>query len=144
MSDFWARKLGAPPQPRQEPVGAAPRPWWDIPSGHGQQQPPDPHPQPDTHPQAVPAPEHQRLAQATLKAPSARQNGHCPNCAGTNYFSPPGLPNIAARCYECGYPKLHTTSGSGIPTGGQGPATPSRQVSTANNYNPGVIVGHIG
>jgi hypothetical protein len=48
------------------------------------------------------------------------------------------------KCYDCGFnPRfMHSTAGVGIP-GDAGPATPARQVSTANNFNPQGVIAHI-
>ncbi len=138
MSDFWSKRLGTPPAaaPRREPVQATGSPWWEVPTEHA----PAVHTGPQDLDQGI---QHAPVPQAPHKAMSARSNGLCPNCAGSNYFQPPGHPNAAMRCFECGYPNLHQLSGMGAPGGG-GEGTPTRQVSTANNYNPGVIVGRIG
>lgn len=55
------------------------------------------------------------------------------------------MPNAMRQCYECGYnPRFaHSTAGAGMPTDAAAPARPARQVSTSNNYNPGVIVGKV-
>jgi hypothetical protein len=58
--------------------------------------------------------------------------GTCPSCGSANYFKVSGS---KPRCYECGYPVRHTTSGMTATSDGT-PARPARQVSTANNYNP--------
>lgn len=58
-------------------------------------------------------------------------------------FKPQGMPNAMEQCYECGYnPRFaHSTAGAGMPSDSTAPTRPSRQVSTANNYNPQTIVG---
>lgn len=135
MSNFWAEKLGTPPPPRDTPPPQETRrPWWDEPTGY--QQRPEPVQQ-----QVVQAPPQEQY-QAPRQAQSARSTDYCPGCDGTNYFQPQGHPNSAKRCFECGYPNQQTTSGvTGSGNGQQ--AIPTRQVSTANNYNPGVIIGRV-
>lgn len=139
MSDFWQRKLGPRPPARPAPAPVttpSQQPWWAQ-SDH------DPQPYQDPQPQPI---AQQPVQQVTIprNAMSARETETCPNCAGTSYFRPPGIPNAAKRCLECGYPVMHSTSGAGIPNSpGSAPATPAKQISTANNYNPGVIIGRI-
>jgi len=68
----------------------------------------------------------------------------CPNCSSGNYV---GTMETKQRCYDCGYPVQQ--SGSGTPgvriPGSQGGAVQAaKQISTANNFNPNVIVDRIG
>lgn len=130
MSDFWQKRLGTPPAPRTAPLPAQ-RAWWDD--------TPQSAPQPETvapiHPgeHIVPTP--------PTDLPSTRNSGHCPSCYSENYFK--GTANSAWRCYDCGYPIQHSTSGVISTTSSNGPAIAARQVSTANNYNPGIIIGRV-
>jgi hypothetical protein len=123
--NWWADKLGAP-VPTSRP---SPTPPYTPP-------PPVPYnpvPHPSTPPQEAP-----RLPQSAVAA------SRCPSCSSGNYGSV--TPESKARCYDCGYPLVQ--SGSGMGTGIQGgqasgPATPARQSTTANNFNPQGIIGHI-
>lgn len=119
MSNFWNKHLGAPAPAYQPPV----QPY---------QQQPAPYP-----------------AQFEQQAPPPRQAAHarnaemCPECGGSNYFAIPTEPRAGKRCYECGYPKLHSTSGLTIKS--EGKATPARQ--TAANKQGGfsmTVVGRLG
>jgi len=122
-NNWWANKLaGQPPSypPVQQPVYQPPV----------QQQPVYQPPMPQQQPQLPPS------------AASAR----CPGCGSGNYGSSALAPEAKARCYDCGYPIIQ--SGSGLGTGvkgvsGSGPAIPARQSTTANNFNPQGIIGHI-
>lgn len=140
MTNFWANKLGATqpaapapaPVPQQQPGG----PWWA-----GSQQQPYPHQQPVQ--QTVP-PEPQQKAPA--RAMVAKQDTHCPDCGGSNYFRPVGHPNAMAQCYECGFNPRFQQSTAGLPSGSGGePATPAKQVASGglggrSNYNPSAII----
>lgn len=82
---------------------------------------------------------------AKRRAPSSRSTLTCPNCGSDNVCKP--SPNTMEQCYACGWnPRFeHSTAGAGMPTGGQtGPTRASRQISTANNFNPQVIVATVG
>ena len=120
--------------------------WWASKMGAQQPSPSTP---PLTPPQPSPfnpAPQQQPQIpqQSTYPPTAAAVTASCPNCRSGNYGSID--PNIKARCYDCGYPVVQ--SGSGTPgigqqaTGGKA-AQPTRQISTANNYNPQGIIGHI-
>jgi hypothetical protein len=76
-----------------------------------------------------------------VKAQSSRQVEKCPGCFSGNYMAPQGT-NLK-RCYDCGYPLLQSGSGGGLPSDSSAPATPSKQISTGNNFNPQQIVGRI-
>ena len=81
-----------------------------------------------------------------MKALSARSTALCPGCGSDNIFKPVGMPNMMEQCYNCGWnPRFgHSTAGAGLPAGeATGPATPARQVSTANNFNPQTIVAKV-
>lgn len=120
-SNWWANKMGAPQSPSPSPL------------------PPVSPPQPTPY-NPPPMPQ-----QPASMPPSAMTASRCPSCGSGNYGS--ADPAVKARCYDCGYPVVQ--SGSGLGTGVQGgqaasgPATPARQINTANNYNPQGIIGHI-
>lgn len=139
MSDFWSRALGgaSAPAPR---VPAQPQPdnqpWWKA----SFLPPSTPAPQQQTVVQNVPQPS----APVPSKAISARSTDYCPNCGTTNYFRPHGVPNAMLQCYECGYnSRFEQSGGAGLPSDSSAPAQPARQVSTANNFNPTVIVAKV-
>lgn len=136
MSNFWAEKLGTPPPPPPDTTRPQEthRPWWDEPTAHQQRSEP-------VQQQVQPQPQAEQY-QVPRQAMSARSEDFCPGCDGTNYFQPQGHPNSPKRCFECGYPNQQTTSGV-TSTGSGQQAIPTRQVSTANNYNPGMIVGRV-
>jgi hypothetical protein len=121
-NNWWANKMGTP---QAAPTSLPPLP----PTSPPNPMPYNPVPQPQV-PQQMPQ--------------SYNNVRTCPNCRSGNYGSMD--PNIKARCYDCGYPVVQSGSGTpGIgqqPTGG-GAAQPTRQVSTANNFNPQTIIGHI-
>lgn len=131
--NFWANKLGhkpaTPPSPAA-PSASANGPWWAYPATPGQQPPA----QPEEPQQELPPP---------LKAKSARSTELCPECSSQNYFQPEGHRNAGKRCFDCGWPVQHTTSGMSVATAENDVAIPARQISTANNYNPTTIVGRI-
>jgi hypothetical protein len=124
-SNWWADKLGTP-APTSRP---SPTPPYTPP-------PPVPYnpvPQPNTTPQEAP-----RLPQSAITA------SRCPGCGSGNYGSV--TPESKARCYDCGYPVVQSGSGLGKGiqgAGASGPAKPARQSTTANNFNPQGIIGHI-
>lgn len=122
MSDFWSKHLGTTPAP----APAAPPPPSYHPAG--------------AHYSPAPA-----MTQGNPKAPSSLSSRHCPECGSGNYTGSPGDSTKMVRCYDCGYnPRFGQQSGAGgLPAGKSAPASPSRQVSTTNNYQPGVIVGRI-
>jgi hypothetical protein len=128
-NDFWAKKLGTPPATQQGlPPSYPPRPT-------------QPHvPQYAQSPQVSYDPAQDQLVS---RAQSSRMHDKCPGCYSGNYFAPTGTQ--LKRCYDCGYPIVQSGTGAGMPGGSAGgPSTPSRQVSTANNFNPTVIVDRIG
>ncbi|MCZ0981892.1 hypothetical protein O1L60_31270 [Streptomyces diastatochromogenes] len=119
MSNFWNKHLGAP-----APAYQPPAPTYQQPATQHQ-------------------PQHEQPAPAPRQAAHARNSEMCPECGGSNYFAVPTEPRAGKRCYECGYPKLHSTSGLNIKSEGQ--ATPARQ--TAANKHGGfsmTIVGRLG
>lgn len=126
MSDFWNKRLGsvAPANVPASPTTYHPQ----LPGGHT----------------FAPAPA--VVAQGNPKAPSSMSHKTCPECGSGNYSGVSGDSTKMTRCYDCGYnPRFGQQSGaSGLPAGKTAAASPSRQVSTTNNYQPGVIIGRIG
>jgi len=120
-ADWWAKKLNTPQVPQGRPEIAPPMP----PS----QQPMQPMP-------AFQAP------QAT-KAQSANQNSNCPDCGSGNYMAP--SPQIALRCYDCGYPISQSGSRFGGLAGAhvEGAAKQAAGNDTSNNWNPQGIIGRV-
>lgn len=70
------------------------------------------------------APPPQHLMPTPAKTPSAHQSSTCPGCGSGHYMAPPNAPQHP-RCFDCGYPKLHSTSGL-IAGPSDGPPTPAR------------------
>jgi hypothetical protein len=73
----------------------------------------------------------------------------CPECFSNNYMKIGTQTNAGGqfdvyRCYDCGYPKTQSGSGGGMPSDSSAPATPAKQVSKGNNFNPNIIVDRIG
>ena len=119
-ADWWAKQLGGQ-VPAQRPA--------DIPMPPSQQPmtryvPPQPQ---------VPV----------TKAQSANQTQSCPNCGGNNYMSP--SPQIALRCYDCGYPLEQSGSKFGSLTGAkvEGSVKSARGNDGTSNWNPQGIIGRI-
>jgi ribosomal protein S27E len=120
--------------------------WYTSKLGNGTAAvPPTP---PVAQPQPVPynpIPQQPQTPQQPQAMPqSAMTAARCPGCGSGNYGS--GDPSIKARCYDCGYPIVQSGSGLGKGVTGpqaSGPAQPARQTSTANNFNPQGIIGHI-
>jgi hypothetical protein len=111
------------PQPTSTPPTQAP--------------PYNPMPQNPSYPPQTPPPS---------TAPTAsRTASRCPSCGSGNYGASALAPEAKARCYDCGYPVVQSGSGmgTGIQSSGGGPAVPARQSTTANNFNPQGIIGHI-
>ena len=114
-ADWQAKQLGAQPQaPVQRPVN----------------NPMPPTQQPMTQ-YVPPQPQAQRTS-----AQSAAQTQACPECGGNNYMSP--QPNIALRCYDCGYPISQSGSRYGALTGAkvEGAAKGAIGNDVRNNFNP--------
>lgn len=123
MSNFWSKHLGS----------SAPAPAY---------QPPAP-PYPQGPPPQYPQQPHEQAPAAPRQAMHARDAAMCPSCDGSNYFAAPTEPRAGKRCYECGYPKVQSTSG--LMGSSEGKATPARQ--TAANKAGGFsmsVVGRIG
>ncbi|MFK0015783.1 hypothetical protein [Streptomyces sp. NPDC091027] len=123
MNNFWNKHLGSAPQ----------APTYQPPAPMYQPAPPQQYQQPE------------QQAQPPRQAIHAQDPGVCPLCASGNYFAPPmGVDSRAGkRCYDCGYPKVQSTSG--LTGSSEGKATPARQ--TAANKSGGfsmTVVGRIG
>jgi hypothetical protein len=119
VSNFWNKHLGAPAPAYQPPA--------------------------PMHQQPAPQyqPQYEQQAPPPRQAAHARDSELCPECAGSNYFAIPTEPRAGKRCYECGFPKLHSTSGLNIKS--EGKATPARQ--TVANKQGGfsmTVVGRLG
>jgi hypothetical protein len=121
MSNFWSKHLG----------GVAPA-----------YQPPAP-----TYQQPAPPQQYQQEPQQAYEEPvavprqamHARETGLCPGCESSNYFASPTDPRTGKRCYDCGYPKIQSTSGLKMKS--EGAATPARQ--TAENKNSSFHARHV-
>lgn len=152
MSDFWARRLGAPtPQPQQapqtvpqQPAAASTAPWW-APSGWGRTEPVPA--APVSYQQAPETNAYGGTEEGSAKkAPSARKTDTCPECGSGNYLV--DSQGRARPCFDCGYPIVQSGSGGGgLPAGQGGPATPTRQTADGgrvrNNYHPETIVAKV-
>ena len=144
--NFWATRLAG--QPPQAPVQAPPAPiqaagaWFSNPLLNGQQIAPQ-QPQPFVT-------DEQPVVLKTTKMLASRNAGSCPACGGENFGRTAA--NTYQRCYECGYNERfeQTMSGAGMPSGSEGPATPSQQVASGgghgaiNNFHPEIIVAKHG
>lgn len=130
--DFWVKQLAKarrtpvqashPYNPNQPPTHQAqPKPWWDT-TPDQQLQPPPARQQPAEY----------RPAQAQ----SVKQSARCPDCQRENYMLVARSPFEVWRCFNCS-PMQSVAAVQN--TGGES-VQPARQVSTENNYNPGVIV----
>lgn len=121
-ADWWAKKLsgGTPSAPvgRPDPTPAMP-----------------PSQQPMT-PMPVFQPQ-------TTKAQSAAMAATCPDCGSGNFMAP--TPQIAPRCYDCGYPIQQSGSRFGGLAGAhvEGAAKAAAGNDTTNNWNPQGIIGRI-
>jgi hypothetical protein len=125
-ADWWAKKLGNP-QPVQQ---GRPDPTPPMPAS---QQPMAQMPQ-----FQAPTPE-----VTSRLAPSSASNASCPDCGSGNYMSP--SPQIALRCYDCGYPVSQSGSRFGGLAGAkvEGSVKAATGNDTANNWNPQGIIGRI-
>lgn len=125
MSDFWSRKLGG------TQYGRGGRREYGTPPGY---------PPPAPAPQAPPEPEHY----APVQAQSLRQTtGACPNCDSGDYIR--AGENYKPRCYACGYPVLHSTSGMVATQRDQRQVKPTRQLAMSMNggYSPQKIIARV-
>jgi hypothetical protein len=123
-TDWWAKKLGNP-QPQQQ--------------GRSD---PTPGMPPSQQPMAV-MPQFQQTDLSRL-APSSTSTTSCPDCGSGNYMSP--APQIASRCYDCGYPVSQSGSRFGGLAGAkvEGSAKAANGNDVSNNWNPQGIIGRIG
>jgi hypothetical protein len=138
-SNWWADKLGPA---RPAPSGLPPRP---VPSAVPVAIPP-PVNLPGASPQQYVGVQETPGQYQPTKTTYQRSEGICPECQSGNYFKPSDPRSSSGyRCYDCGYPVVQSTSNM--------PSTPAapgevvhraRQTSTANNYNPKIIVDRIG
>jgi hypothetical protein len=121
-ADWFSRKLGNP-QPVQQgrPTNMPPMP----PS----QQPMQPMPTFQQPPQS--------------KAQSANSYDTCPDCGSGNYMA--ATPQVAKRCYDCGYPVQQSGSRFGSLAGAhtEGAAKASMGNDSTSNWNPQGIIGRI-
>lgn len=119
-NDWWSRKMGVPATPQATPQQYVQQP----------QAPVQPQQQPQNYP----------VVQQTMPLTE-----RCPGCGSGNYGG--ATPESRKRCYDCGYPIQQSGSGLGNGISGQGgtggPAQPSKQLNTGNNFNPQTIIGHI-
>jgi hypothetical protein len=113
--------------------------WWDKKLGNQTPQQPTP---PVSQPQYV-QPQYTQPASTPPVQQTMPMSERCPGCGSGNYGG--ATPESRKRCYDCGYPIQQ--SGSGVVgvsmPQSQGPVQPSKQVSTANNFNPQGIIGKI-
>lgn len=135
MSSFWADKLGARPAPAPAPSAAPQQPpqagaWWQQPTAYARAAAPPPAPAEQSAPY-VPTriPQHQREGQ-----------GNCPECGSADFYR--ANPRVAPRCYSCGWPIRHSTSGTAIVNNTSGEPKAARQIKGAG-YRPDIIVGHV-
>jgi hypothetical protein len=122
-ASWWANKLSTnPPVQQGRPANTVPMP-------------------PSQQPMA-PMPTFQQQG-PPRQATSAMQNNYCPDCGSNNYMSP--SPQIAFRCYDCGYPVQQSGSRFGGLAGAhvEGTAKASLGNDTSNNWNPQGIIGRI-
>lgn len=136
-SDWWSKKLNennAPSVNRPSaPVGPIPNVRY-VPEGNVT---------------ATPVSYDQSQDQLVTKAKTASMTSKCPECYSGNYMkigtqTSAGGQFDVYRCYDCGYPKTQSGSGGGMPSDSSAPATPAKQISKGNNFNPNVIVDRIG
>jgi hypothetical protein len=124
---FWARKIREE-MPAQRPSEALHGPWWATPSIA-----------PEKPLNSVPLP-HESLQEAP-------QGARCPSCGSGNYTvvngGDPRALHKVSRCFDCGWPVQHTTSGMNSTSHARGEkGTPARQISqmTVTSAN-GRIIG---
>ncbi|MER5754320.1 hypothetical protein [Streptomyces sp. NPDC002088] len=141
MSNFWANKLGAATRPAAPAPAPVPQqqsngPWWSPSQPN--------YPAPQQTPETVPL---HTEGRAPARAMVAKQDTHCPDCGGGEFFKPIGHANAMPQCYTCGYNPRFTQSTAGLPSGsgGDGPTTPAKQIATGglggrSNYQPGTII----
>jgi ribosomal protein L37AE/L43A len=121
-ADWYARKLGNQPvrQVAQQAPPLIPQSQMPLPA------------MPQFQPSPVPS-----------QAQSAQQVERCPECGSENYMRP--TPQIALRCYDCGYPIEQSGSRYGSLAGAkvEGAAKQSRGNDGTSNWNPQGIIGRI-
>jgi len=135
-NDWWSRKLSNNPSVPSRPQ-ADPR------------QVPNVRYVPEGNVTATPVNYDPNQDQLVTKAQTAKMTSKCPECNSGNYMkigtqTSAGGQFDVYRCYDCGYPKTQSGSGGGLPSDSTGPATPAKQVSKGNNYNPNIIIDRIG
>jgi hypothetical protein len=132
-NDFWLKKL-AEASGRRPPVPAAHqadtnqssthtvdyRPWWDTTPVQQRQQA---------------AKQQQTVEYRPSQAESVKHTGLCPHCRSANYMPVQTHPVEVYRCFDCS----PLQSIAAVQNTGDA-AQATRQVSTENNYNPGVII----
>jgi hypothetical protein len=139
-NSWWADKLGVPRQTQSQP--RLPEQQVPVVNPGVTPQYPGYTPNQGYPPVTQQPPYNPELAGHMLPA-SAMNPGRCPNCSSGNYGKM--TPETAPRCYDCGYPIQQSGSGMPgvrVPTNGNTAA--AKQISTANNFNPGTIVDRIG
>ena len=82
-------------------------------------------------------PQQQEEQYAPQKAQSIRRSHHCPECASPNYMEQTGG---RARCFDCGYPIVQSTSGLMADPGA--PSQAAQQVA-GEGYGAKDIIGRI-
>lgn len=113
--------------------------WWDSKLGGGNVQP---RPYTPQYPAPASTPPVQSELAGRLIPASATNTERCPNCSSSNYGRV--TPESKARCYDCGYPIQQSGSGTpGVRVPNGGAVQAAKQISTANNYNPGQIIDRI-
>lgn len=126
MSDFWTRKLGGTQYGR---------------GGRREIQPVSP----SSPPAPAQPPQYAAPSTAPRQASHLRQSiGACPNCDSGDYIKAGA--SIQARCYTCGYPNLHSTSGMvATERTTSKKVTPTRQLAMSmdGGFSPQTIIGRI-
>jgi hypothetical protein len=127
MSDWWAKKLGQPAPPRQDPAPtpqAIPphqRPMAQVPQQYAPEgqmvqaplpQQPLAGPDPENLTQAL---QTKTYSQVPDQAKAQRKSGTCPDCGSGNYYRD----ERHQHCHDCGYPIVQAGSGMGT-LGGAG------------------------
>lgn len=117
---FWTDKLAGKPTSNARPLASV-QAWW----AH-ETEPPET--------QIVPESTQQAMVE---RRPKSTGEGPCPECDSGNYMAPSR--NATPRCFDCGYPIIHSTSGMSVakstPHG-----KPVRQV-LGDGFHPNEFVG---
>ena len=123
--------------------------WWaqklNGTQNQGQQFRPDPSPpMPASQLPMAQMPTIQQAPNPAGRAQSVAQTQSCPECGSGNYLKPNDS-NLAARCFDCGYPISQSGSRYGnLSTARVEGATRSATGNdTSNNWNPTTIIGNI-